>query len=152
MLCVLYFWGIYCGTGLYFVTCLDTKHITWHMVPSSLYDHAKCALPGAPLPSNPSWSTVESRQAQSVYLTTLLLGRLSPLSTQLIRLPSNDNCPSWISRIESVTMEKYFMIKSPGKNVDDPVMVKPATSRSPVRQASNWATKANLLIDCVQRV
>ena len=56
-LSVLYFWGIYCGMGLYFVTCLDTKHITCHMVPKFLYDRAKSALPGTPLPSNPSWST-----------------------------------------------------------------------------------------------
>ena len=34
-------WGICCGMGWYFVTCLDTKHITWHMVPSFLYDPAK---------------------------------------------------------------------------------------------------------------
>ena len=38
---------------------IDTKHITWHMVPSFLYDHAKRALPSTPLPSNPSWSTGE---------------------------------------------------------------------------------------------
>ena len=48
---VLYFWGIYCGVGLYLVSCLDTKHITWHMVPSFLYDHTKSALPRIPLPS-----------------------------------------------------------------------------------------------------
>ena len=47
-----------CGMGLYFVTCLDTKHITCHMVPKFLYDHAKSALPSTPLPSNPSGSTV----------------------------------------------------------------------------------------------
>ena len=42
--------------GLYFITCFDTKHIAWHRVPSFLYDDAKSALPGTPLPSNPSWS------------------------------------------------------------------------------------------------
>ena len=41
---------------LYFVICLDTKHITWRMVPSFFYDQAKSALPGTPLPSYPSWS------------------------------------------------------------------------------------------------
>ena len=46
--------------GLYFVTCLDTKHIKWHMVPSFLYDRAKSALPRTPLPPNPSWSTASS--------------------------------------------------------------------------------------------
>ena len=49
--------GIYCGMGLFFITCLDTMDIKWHMVPSFLYDHAKSALPSTPLPSNPSWST-----------------------------------------------------------------------------------------------
>ena len=44
--------------ALYFVTFINTKHITWHMVPSFLYDCKKSALPGTPLPSNPSWSTV----------------------------------------------------------------------------------------------
>ena len=37
---------------------VDTEHITWHMVPSFLYDRAKSALSGTPLPWNPSWSTV----------------------------------------------------------------------------------------------
>ena len=39
---------------LYFVSCLDTKYITWHMVSSFLNDRAKCALH---LPSDPTWST-----------------------------------------------------------------------------------------------
>ena len=65
--------------GLYFVTCLDTKHITLHMVPSFLYDHAKSALPGTPLPSNPSWSTdghslpsTDSRRAVVCYWLSML--------------------------------------------------------------------------------
>ena len=46
--------------------------------------------------------------ARSVYLTTLLLGRLS--SKQLtsivhILLPKTDNCPSWISGRERITEE-----------------------------------------------
>ena len=41
-----------------------------------------------------------------------------------------------------MTVEKYFMIKSPRKNVADPAGVEPATSWSPVGRASNWATKA----------
>ena len=36
------------------VICLDTKNIILHMVSSFLYDYAKSALPGTPLPSNPS--------------------------------------------------------------------------------------------------
>ena len=55
-MCILV-WGYYYGNRLYFVTCLVTEHITWHMVPSFLYDHAQSALSGTPLPSNPSWST-----------------------------------------------------------------------------------------------
>ena len=34
-----------------------TEHITWHMVPSFLYDRTKSAQSGTPLPWNPSWST-----------------------------------------------------------------------------------------------
>ena len=36
---------------------VDTEHITRHRVSSFLYDRAKCALSGTPLPWNPSWST-----------------------------------------------------------------------------------------------
>ena len=50
-------WSNYCAIKLYFVTCLVTMHITWHIVPSFLYDHTKSAPSGIPLPSNPSWST-----------------------------------------------------------------------------------------------
>ena len=43
--------------------------------------------------------------AQSVYLTTLLLGRLSPLSSIVLILTSEtDNCPSWSGR-ERMTIE-----------------------------------------------
>ena len=37
---------------------------------------------------------------------------------------------------------KNLMIKSPWKNVADPVGIKPTTSWSPVEHASNWATEA----------
>ena len=59
-------------------------------------------------PVNPMGSC----RARSVYLTTLLLGRLSPkrlISIVHILLPETDNCPSWISRREKMTV-KYFMI------------------------------------------
>ena len=77
VLCELYFWGIYCEMGLYFVTCLDAKHITWHMVPLFLYDQAKSALPGTSLPSNPSWITVLAYNLwgnkKNIYLGMILL-------------------------------------------------------------------------------
>ena len=39
---------------------VDTEHITWHMVPSFLYDRTKSAQCGTSLPWNPSWSTENS--------------------------------------------------------------------------------------------
>ena len=56
-------------------------------------------------PANP----LRTCRAWSVYLTTLLLGRLSPLSCKpacvLILSPETDNCPSWISGSERMTGE-----------------------------------------------
>ena len=56
-------------------------------------------------PVNPMGSC----QARSVYLTTLLLGRLSPLkwltSIMHILSPENDNCPSWIRGRDRMTVE-----------------------------------------------
>ena len=55
-------------------------------------------------PVNPMGSC----RAQSVYLTTCLLGRLSPLSgTSIVHIlsPETDNCPSWISGRERMTVE-----------------------------------------------
>ena len=40
---------------------------------------------------------------------------------------------------------KYFMIKSPWKNVADSAGVEPATSWSPVRRTSNWATEVGTI-------
>ena len=34
------------------------------MMPSFLYDRAKSALPGTPLPSEPSWSTASAEGAE----------------------------------------------------------------------------------------
>ena len=50
-------------------------------------------------PVNPMGSC----RAWSGYLTTLLLGRLSPLGS--ILSPETDNSPSWISRGERMTLE-----------------------------------------------
>ena len=62
-----------------------------------------------------NWSLQTSQpirvmSSRSVYLTTLFLGRLSPLSSQPVFLhvlsPENDNCPSWISGRDKMTVEK----------------------------------------------
>ena len=55
--------------------------------------------------------------------------------------PETDNCPSWISGRERMTVEN-----SPRKNVADPAGVEPATSWSPVGRASKWATVAGLSV------
>ena len=56
--------------------------------------------PVNPMGSCPAWS---------VYLTTRLLGRLRPLKrlTSIVHIlsPETDNCPSWISRRERMTVE-----------------------------------------------
>ena len=50
-----------------------------------------------------------SYRARSVYLTTRLLGRLSPLKqlTSIVHIlsPETDKCPSWISGRERMTVE-----------------------------------------------
>ena len=63
----------------------------------------------------------------SVYLTTLLVSRQLSFLDQ--RKGENDR-------------RKYFIIKSPRKNVVDPVGIEPATSLSPVGRGFNWATEA----------
>ena len=66
-----------------------------------------------------------SGQAWSDYLTTLLLGRLSPLKrlTNIVHilLPETDNCPTWISGRERMTVENHIIIdnQSSLKNVAD---------------------------------
>ena len=83
----------------------------------------------------------------SVYLTTLLLGRLSTLkrltSIVLILSPETDNCPSWISGRERM---KIFHDQFPQKNVAYLEGVEPVTSWSPVGHTSNWAIEASYLI------
>ena len=83
--------------------------------------------------------------APSVYLSTLLLGRLSPPSSQ----PVYQYCAYSFARNWQMPFlnqwkgendrRKYFMIKSPRKYVADPAEVEPATSWSPVRCASTEA-------------
>ena len=86
-----------------------------------------------------------SYRVWSVYLTTLLLGRLSALSVNQYCAHSfarNWQLPFLNQPKEENDRRKYFMIKSPRKNVADPAGFEPATSWSPVRRASNWATEA----------
>ena len=70
-----------------------------------------CLCWGFYSPVNP----VGSCWARSVYLTTLLLGRLSPLSglTSIVHilLPETDNCPSWISGRKRITIENISWSK-----------------------------------------
>ena len=89
-----------------------------------------------------------SCQAWSVYRATILLGtsgqaysykRLTSIAG--ILLSETDNCPSWISSRERMT-RKYFMIKSPWKNVASPAGIEPATIWSPAGRTSNRATEA----------
>ena len=84
-------------------------------------------------------------RACSVYLTTLLLGRFSPISGQ----------PAWctffrqkltIALLESAegnNRRKYFMIKSPRKNVADPMG---ANLQPPSHQSDAHATEPTRLI------
>ena len=90
-----------------------------------------------------------SCQAQSVYLTTLLLGRLSPQFKSINQYHAHytDNCPSWISRRERINdPRKYFMNNLHEWMLQATRGVKPTTSWSPVRHASNWATQASIQI------
>ena len=54
-------------------------------------------------------NTIGSCRARPAYLTTLLLGRLCPLSGQPVSVhiisPETDNCPSWISGRDRLTEE-----------------------------------------------
>ena len=88
--------------------------------------------------------------ARSVYLTTCLLGRLSPLSdlTSIVHIfsPETDNCPSWKSGRERMTVE----------NISRPISMKECCRPRlglnlwpPGLQsdgASNWATEAGSVL------
>ena len=77
--------------------------LSWHWPqtsPGPLFVYVEVLQPSQP---NGVMST------GSVYLSTLLLGRLSPPSGKPVLcnifLPENDNCPSWISGRERMTVE-----------------------------------------------
>ena len=59
-----------------------------------------------------------------------------------ILLPETDNCPSWISRRKRMTIN-VLHDRSPQKNVTDLAGIKPTSSWSSVRRASNSATEAS---------
>ena len=93
-------------------------------------------------PVNPMGSC----RARSVYLATRLLGRLSPLSrlTSIVHIlsPETDNCPSWISGRERMTVENISWSISTKECCRPRRGLNP---RPPVLQsdgASNWATEA----------
>ena len=81
-----------------------------------------------------------SCRAWSVYLTTLLRGRLSPLSSLPVCVHSFARnwqllfLNQWKGGNDH---RKYFMIQSPWKNVANLAGVEPATSWAPVGRASN---------------
>ena len=83
-----------------------------------------------------------------IYLPSLLLGKLSPLSGYPVL------CAFFRQKLTTALLEsaevrewpqKVFHDQSPGKNVANPAGAKPANSWSPVARTSNWATKAGLL-------
>ena len=93
-------------------------------------------------PVNPMGSC----RVQSVYLTTLLLGRLSPLRVKpvLCIFFHQKLQLTFLNQLKGENdLRKYFMIKSPRKNVANPAGVERATSWSPVGRASNWTTEAD---------
>ena len=86
-------------------------------------------------PVNPMGSC----RARSVYLTTRLLGRLSPLSGY--SFARNWQLPFLNQRKGENDHWKYFMINLHESLLPCSAGVEPATSWSPVGRASNWATE-----------
>ena len=87
-----------------------------------------------------------SYQARSVYLTTRLLGRLSPLAVKQYCAHSftrNWQLPFLDQRKGENDRRKYFMINLHERMLPTSVGIEPATSWSPVGRASNWATEAS---------
>ena len=93
-------------------------------------------------PVNPMGSC----RAQSVYLTTRLLGRLSPLkrltSIVHILLPETDNCPFWISGRERMTVENISWSISTKELCRPRRGLNPRPPGLQSDGASNWATEA----------
>ena len=88
-----------------------------------------------------------SCRAWSVYLTTRLLGRLSPKRLTTIMhtlLPETENCPSWISRRERMTIENISWSISTKECCWPRLGLNPRPPGLQSDSASNWATKAGL--------
>ena len=83
-----------------------------------------------------------SCRVQSVYLTILLLGGLSPL--WLIRiLPETDNCPSWISGRERMTIENISWSISRKECCWPRLGLNPRPPGLQSDGTSNWANEVN---------
>ena len=97
-------------------------------------------------PVNPMGSC----RARSVYLTTRLLGRLSPLKrlTSIVHIlsPETDNCPSWISGRERMTVENISWSISTKKCCQPRRGLNPRPPGLQSDGASNWATEGCRLI------
>ena len=87
-----------------------------------------------------------SCRARSLYLTTRLLGRLSPLSglTSIVHIlsPETDYCPSWISGRERMTVENISWSISTKECCRPRQGLNPRPPGPQSDGASNWATKA----------
>ena len=93
-----------------------------------------------------------SCQALSVYLTTRLPGRLSPLSklTSIVHIfsPETDNCPSWISGRERMTVENISWSISTKECCRPRRELNPRPPGLQLEGAYNWAIKAGKFILC----
>ena len=93
-------------------------------------------------PVNPMGSC----RAWSVYLTTRLLGRLSPQRlTSIVHIlsPETDNCPSWISGRERMTVENISWSISTKECCRPRRGLNPRPPGLQSDGASKWATEAS---------
>ena len=93
-----------------------------------------------------------SCRAQSVYLTTVFLNRLSSLSERLTSTLAHSVARNWRlpflnQRKGDNDRRKYFIIHLPERMLPDPAVIEGATSWSSVgRAASDWATEAGITV------
>ena len=98
-------------------------------------------------PVNPMGSCRE----RSVYLTTRLMGRLSPLSIVHILSPETDNCPSWISGRERMTVETISWSVSTKECCRPRLGLNPRPPDLQSDGASNWVSHRGRLQLCCKR-
>ena len=101
-------------------------------------------------------NTIEVMSSGSVYLTTLFLGRLCPLSDLPVLVhilsPEINNCPLWISGKESMTAEniswsismKKCSQTQQGSNPWPPHYQMDMHLTEPLRSAYNWLIKVQV--------